>query len=182
MVISSVFCYVLFVALFLVCPIVLSLLYKKERLNKILAYCLLGLYTIALVIGVFTKASIKNGVFSIRLDYSAGWANKTIKFNILKTRKVDFLINSVLLFPIGVILSLFLSYKNKPIKKQLISLLVVGFVIGLFIEFMQFLLPIARSVQLSDLLLNTISSVMGGLYFVFVNSITKKLRKKALSE
>ena len=182
MTVSANFCYSLFIFLFLFCPVVFAVLYKKEKLNKVLALILLGLYIVALIIGVFTKASIKNGVFSIRLDYSAGWANKTIKFNILKTRKVDFLINSVLLFPIGVILSLFLSYKNKPIKKQLISLLVVGFVIGLFIEFMQFLLPIARSVQLSDLLLNTISSVMGGLYFVFVNSITKKLRKKALSE
>lgn len=169
MTISAGFCYVLFGLLFLICPIVLAVLFKKEKINRILAYVLLGLYIVALVIGVFAKASIKNGVLTINLDYSSGWANKQIRFNVFKTRKVDFLINSVLLFPFGVVYSLFLSYKKQSVKIQLFKVVALGAIIGFLIEFFQFVLPVSRAVQLSDFLLNTISALIGGIYFIVLN-------------
>lgn len=170
------FCYWLFSILFAVCPIILSVLYKKEKINKIMANLLLILYVFALILGVFSSAEKKGGSLIIDFDFSAGWASESISFKFLKNKKFDTVVNLVLLFPVGVILSLFMFYKNKPIKAQISWLFLTGLCGGLFIETMQFVLPIARAIQLSDVIYNMLSCVLGGLYFILIRWIDCKVK------
>ena len=172
-------CVLLFGSLFLICPIILATLFEKKKLNKWLALSMLALFSIALICGVFSNFSKTDDYIHFYFDYSSPWASETISFNIFKIGKFDLAVNLVLLFPVGVVLSLFLSYKKLRFSKQLLWLFVVGLSLGLFIETMQFILPISRAIQLSDVILNTISCIIGGLYFLLCNLLANKIRKKS---
>ncbi len=84
-----------------------------------------------------------------------------------------------MLFPVG--LFVFAISKRKPWQKLLLCL-AVGALCGLIIETYQFILPIQRSVQLSDIILNAISALIGGFYAWLIFSIKEKTTKyKSLS-
>ena len=54
-----------------------------------------------------------------------------------------------------------------------------GVIFGISLETLQFVLPVSRSVQLSDAILNTISVVMGGIIGILYDCVIKyKSRNK----
>jgi len=57
-----------------------------------------------------------------------------------------------------------ISAKQKNSKFGILFAVIIGLLTGLFIETFQFILPVPRSVQLSDVVYNTISCVIGYLY------------------
>ena len=164
--------------LYIICPIVLRLLINKKKINTILSLVLLILFLIVLFLGVFTNCSVTYPSIKISFSTNGLWASEYIRFNIFKLSIFDLCVNAIMLLPIGVIFSLFYYYKNPTlsIKKLLLWLMLIGFLSGLFIEAMQFILPIERAIQLSDIILNTISCVLGGVYFFILLKIKTKKR------
>ena len=162
--------------LYIICPVILRILINKKRVNMVLAISLSCLFVIALCVGVFTNCSVIYPVIKIVFKTNGHWASEQIYFNVFNISAFDLLVNIVMLIPVGVIFTLFYYYRNSKfsIKKLIICLLLIGLASGLFIETMQFILPIERTIQLSDVLLNTISCMLGGLYFLILLRIRKK--------
>ena len=79
-----------------------------------------------------------------------------------------------MLIPVGI-------YIGALFNKPLIKTMIIGFCIGLFIELMQFILPIDRTPQLSDFLLNGISAVIGCLYSMLILWIKQRCQTKKQS-
>lgn len=177
--ISFVFAIILFSTLYIICPIILIFLYNKRKVNKVLSIILLCLYSIVLCVGVFSHFSKDSQYVYINFDYSGQWASENITFGLI-VAPLDLAINLVMLIPYGVIFILLRTYKHPQLKlsKHLIFSFLIGFAIGIFIEFFQFTLPIKRSIQFSDVILNSISCLLGSIYFVILMKIKDRIRKK----
>ena len=93
----------------------------------------------------------------------------------VKIDKVDLLINIVMLIPIGLTV---VYFNNKSIVSKFVVLVIVGVVMGVSLETIQFILPVVRSVQLSDALLNTFSVVLGGIIGLLYNFVTCRIKRK----
>lgn len=142
---------------------------NNKKLITIIATILFCIYLSVLIVGVFSNdGNFKNLSFVA----SCKWAAKQISWSPIPKTISDFLINIIMLMPIGL-------YIGAICKKPLLKSIIIGFSIGLFIETMQFVLPISRSPQLSDMLLNGISAILGCLYMMFIMWIKhKKIKEK----
>ena len=146
-----------------------------EKLKKILTIVLFCLYLVVLFAGVFGQIDISKDRVSITLDFSGKWFAKTINWSLSKVTTFDLIINLVMLFPVGMMVLYFA--RNKKWWVKVLLLIVIGLCSGAFIEFFQFMLPIQRSVQLSDVLLNTVSVSVGGLIAWGYLEIIKQVKK-----
>lgn len=133
--------------------------FTKRR--KIWVYTYLATYIFLLILGVFTNVDFNSSNVSFTLLITSDWANNTI--NIAYFNFISILINLFLLFPLGVILS-FLFKSNKKFYK----IILFGIFTSISIEFLQFLLPIIRYPELLDVLTNTISVILGYLYYLVI--------------
>ena len=158
----------------IVVPLVLFLTIKEDGPLKTLSIVLCVVYCIILAIGVWTKVSTTGGLLKISLDYSGEWINKPIKWGFKNTKIKDALINLVMLVPIGLVFSF--NHKGK-LAKQIVLSLALGLVVGIVIEAGQFVLPVKRSVQLSDVVFNGISCGVGAI----INKFYLFLRQKRFS-
>ena len=80
-----------------------------------------------------------------------------------------------MLIPIG-LFDIYIS--RKTFMQKLLTCLLVGLMCGVLLETIQFVLPVVRSVQLSDVLLNAISVVIGGVMGVVYDKIFNKKHLK----
>lgn len=136
---------------------------------------MLIMYAIILFFGITSRIVIDNNFAIVSLDYSANWCDKTINFSLLKIDKIDLLINIVMLIPIGLTV---VYFNNKSIVSKFVVLVIVGVVMGVSLETIQFILPVIRSVQLSDVLLNTFSVVLGGIIGLLYNFVACSIKRK----
>lgn len=136
---------------------------------------MLIMYAIILFFGITGRVVIDNKFAIVSLDYSANWCDKTINFSLEKIDKIDLLINIVMLIPIGLTV---VYFNNKSIVSKFVVLVIVGVVMGVLLETIQFVLPVVRSVQLSDVLLNTFSVVIGGIIGLLYNFVTCRIKRK----
>ena len=173
--ISTIFAALLMSSLYIICPILLRIFLYKKKFNKILALVLFGLFMIPLIIGVFANVSVSKENVIINFETNGLWASESINLNIFKLSVFDICINTVMLIPIGVVTTLFYYYKNEKFcfGRLMLRLLIMGLISGFLIELLQFILPIERSIQLSDVILNTISCTLGGIYFTLLLKIKK---------
>ena len=151
----------------MVVPLILMMTVKPKPL-KIVTIVLLLLYCVVLLIGVWGKLDIGWDTCHITFDWTYNWCAKTINWHPIPTTTFDFVINLIMLIPIGMALFVLL-----PQHKGVLSI-IIGFLIGFLIECSQFVLPIYRSVQLSDVLLNMMSVAFGCLIGWIYDKITKK--------
>ena len=63
-------------------------------------------------------------------------------------------------------------------KNMFLKTILISFVLSFIIEFLQFILPVYRTTEVFDIVTNTISGIIGFVYFYFVYFITKKVRNK----
>lgn len=176
MIISTTVTISIFAISFCLFPILLAVFFRYKKFNSIFAVVLLIIYLIVLCIGVFTFVKINSDYVSVSFDYSSAFLNKKIDWSLNKIKFSDFIINIVILMPVGVVVALFGVYKKNNLFPLGIKLLLIGFIIGLSIECGQFFLPIVRSVQLSDVVLNTCSCFFGGMWFLFLLKIMRAKR------
>ncbi len=141
-------------------PIFLFIFSKKRRLFYIL-YLLL--YSLLLFFGVLLEVKIYNHIITFSLTITEAWFDKNISLAFFDPLSI--LINLFLLFPYGVIIPK-LTY-----KRQLIKVIITCIVVSIYIEFLQFSLPIKRSCELLDILNNLISGILGYLYYLLLRKI-----------
>ncbi len=154
---------------YVVLPSIMVILVKDKSKVKILTVILTILYAIVLVIGVTSKVVFDAKHVVIKFEYGTDWCNKFINWNIFSGTLGDIAINIVLLFPLGATINVF---SKGSLGKIVLKCAIVGCVIGLLIECSQFVFPVTRSVQLSDVILNTLSTVLGGLYYYLICGIS----------
>lgn len=150
-----------------VLPLLLLIFIKNKKALMICVKTLCIVYFCLLAVGVFGKIDMQNGNFIVTFETNGSWFDFK-KFTPYSFGTFNVLINLYMLFPIGAIGVVSLQ-NHKLIKTALLS-----FCISFFIESMQLILPIARSVEITDLVYNTISGVIGYCFFAIMLKICKK--------
>ena len=179
--INTVLVVVLGVICYFVLPFLIWACVKKEKIRNILTISFFCLYLVVLFIGVFGQLDIGNDLVTFSFDFGGKWCAKKIGFGLTNISKFDLVINLVMLFPVGMLVYYFAKRKKWWVK--ILLLLGFGLLTGLLIETLQFILPVPRSVQLSDALLNMASTFVGGLiawgYLWFIDKFIDKKNKNS---
>lgn len=146
---------VVFFMLILPTTLVFALKHKPRTLKWSISI-LFVIYLFLLFVGTAGKVSLKNNTLNIYFNFSGNWFS--LYFLWFSFSKTNALINLFLLFPVGYLVYTFCE-KHKFIKTILLAL-----AISLFIEIYQWVLPIHRNTELSDILFNTISGLVSAIY------------------
>lgn len=146
----------MFFLMVIVPPVVLFFFKNKPKTIKIITIILGIVYAVLLIIGTTAKVYMNGANVVISYPNSDKWFS--LHFAIFNTGKANILVNLALLFPVGLIVSVF-SKNRRFVKTILISL-----VISILIELFQFILPIHRTTELADVILNTLSGLLSALY------------------
>lgn len=149
-----------FILAFVFLFILPAFIIKRKRF--LIGYLII--YLCLLILGVFFKVSISNGLIHFGLLITNKWFNNTLVLAALEPLTV--IINLFLCFPIGFVIPALFN------KTNIFRVLLIGFLFSFSIEFLQFTLPILRSPELLDVINNTISVLLGFIYF----NIIKKVR------
>ena len=160
--------------LYILLPIILRLFGMKRRFGKIFYLILLFMYILTILVLTLTKVSFAE-IVEIDFVNSGVWGNKQIylfeKFGI-----VDVLINLSMLTPVGI----FIYSQNRKLYKNVLFSFCFGGLFGLVIELLQFILPIYRTVQIQDILFNSISAVLGMIVMHVLCLVYAKVNKERL--
>ena len=154
---------IMFILMFILPTILLITLKKHTKPLKILTIILSIAYFILLFIGTTFKISIKNNNLIIYPNFTNNWFS--MRFLLYSFAKRNILINIALLFPIGFIVQVFCK-KNKFLKTILYT-----FLLSLFIELYQFILPVSRTTELTDILFNTLGGFLSAAYCYILRKI-----------
>ena len=171
MIVDTLIVFILALVCYFIIPLCVLIFVKNERCVKIITWTLLGVYLVILIIGVWARVVITPKSVKITFDYSYGFFNKPINLTFSNLRLFDIMVNLVLLMPIGMSYAIL---KKEKVINLLIKSLVIGLVLGIVIEAGQFLLPVRRSIQLSDVLFNMVSMILGALIGKLYLIITKR--------
>lgn len=128
--------------------------YKKQL--KIITIILTIIYSIILLIGITFSISITKTYTQIKLNYTGLWFD-TSKIIWIDLSLGNAIINLIMLMPYAFTIYVFCE------KKYLLKCIIFGAIIGFIIELAQLILPIARNVEITDIIFNTISVLLGGL-------------------
>ena len=129
---------------------------NHQKVLKIITFIFACIYFFVLFIGTTCVLNIDSNLTTISFDFTKDWFS--IDFLWFDFRLGNMLINLSMLFPLGFIVYAF--SKHKPFFKTIIF----AFAISLLIELYQFVLPIYRNTELTDILFNTLSGVISGVY------------------
>ena len=129
--------------------------------KKILYKTYIFTYTILLFFGVLSDISIKNNTMFISLVTTEKIANNFLSISYVNIYNIT--INLLLFFPFGVTLPLI----NK--NCTLLKLIIFSLFLSIFIEFLQFLLPIIRYPEVLDVITNIISVILGYIYYLLIS-------------
>jgi len=163
---------------YFIVPILILVFVNNDRKYSQLKRIYLSLFFIALFFGVFCKIDITNEIIFIGFDLSGCFFNKLIITKFPKF-KLDIIINLLMLMPIGEFVFLD-KIKNRK-KYTVFTALSFGIFIGFVIELLQFMLPVVRIVQISDIIYNGISVLLGYILFAiffYIKEIINMLFKK----
>ena len=162
--INTILLYALCGICFFVCaPIILLVFRKHKKTLYIISNVLLILYILILSIGVFGQITIKenNTIILIHFDNTL-WLNGTFIF--ASQSAFNATVNTFLLFPLG-------QYIALKSKHPILQSIVWSFIVSTIIELLQFVLPIDRTTEILDIILNTISGLLGAIYILLIQKI-----------
>ncbi|MBQ7466765.1 MAG: VanZ family protein [Clostridia bacterium] len=145
-------------------------------MQKIVCGIVVSVYVLVLLIGVLGRIDIAKQNVKIDLDFSGEFASKPINFGFSHLATFDIVINLLMLIPIGTYFVFF--NQNIKIWKVVLFSLLIGLGVGLCIETLQFILPVKRSVQLSDALFNSVSVLLGAMYGLLLILTIKRLKNR----
>lgn len=153
-----------------VLPILLVFVLKNhQKTLKITTIVFAAIYFVCLFIGTTCDISITTSKTTIDFDYSNRWFD--IDFLLYDFDFDNILINISMFFPLGFIVFVF-AKKNQFAKTVILSLY-----LSLAIELIQFVLPINRYTELTDILFNVISGIISAAVCQFL--LSKKAFKPA---
>ncbi len=158
------------IVLMAVLPTILFITLKnKPKTLKICASVLFFIYLIFLFIGTTGSISLSGSKLSISLNFNKEWFS--LDFAWFEISKTNTLINLFLLFPIGFVVYTFTD------KKQFLKTILFSFLLSIIIELYQWVLPIHRNTEVSDVIFNTISGVISAVYLEILTKLTDKKDK-----
>lgn len=160
---------------YLILPIIIWAFARNSKLGKWLTFGMLLVFLVVLFFGITSEIGFTKEYATIKVNFTSRWFSKKINWSLSGIQKVDFLINIFMLIPIG-LFAIYIS--RKTFMQKLLTCLLVGLMCGVLLETIQFVLPVVRSVQLSDVLLNAISVVIGGVMGVVYDKIFNKKHLK----
>jgi hypothetical protein len=179
MIVSTILLLILGTICYFVLPFLIFVFIKNKKIVKIMAIVFLCLFCFALIVGTLGQVSIARDYTTINFDFSQNFCDKNISLSFSNLTTFDIVTNLLMLIPIGIFV---VCFHHKNFLKTTLLLVLVGVLCGLTIELTQFVLPVPRSVQLSDVVFNAISVVLGGmigwLYLVLGNKIKQKIYKE----
>lgn len=161
---------------YLIVPMCIWFSARNSKTGKVLTTVFAILYVIILFFGITSRIFFKDSIAIIEIGFSTNWCDKVINFSLVDIDKIDLLINLIMLIPVGLVV---VYFNRRTLINRFIMLFVIGVIFGIGLETLQFVLPVSRSVQLSDAILNTISVVMGGILGILYDCVIKyKSRNK----
>lgn len=162
---------IIFLILFLVFPtLMIVVFFNNKKVLKIVGIVCFVLYCVALACLVFGRVSIKNNVASLTFETNSKWFSSYFIWG--SFGKTNVIYNLIMFFPVSAFI--ISQTKNKIFLKTLLT----SFIMTIIIESFQFILPIVRNTEVLDIVLNTISGIIGYLYFKVVYFVAKKIREK----
>ncbi len=165
---------VLVFILFVILPsITIFICINNKHILKILGILYFVIYLLGLVILTFSKVVFTNKEIIITFITNNKWFS--LNFLWANFSASNILLNLVMLFPVGA----FIISLNT--KKGFIKTIIVSFVISLIIEILQFILPVNRTTEVLDIVLNVISGIIGYAYFNFVFLFSKRYEVNLLN-
>lgn len=172
MYINFYFACILAIILAVVIPTILILFVKNRKLLKKLAICFGVLYFIFLMIFTTAHIEINTSYVYFYFNLSFNWfsAYRFIYYPYFSIK--DIIFNLIMFIPLGA-LGISIFEKNRFVKT-----LALSFCLSVFVEFMQFVLPVPRCVEFQDIILNVISGIIGFATFRLIEILgTKKIIK-----
>ena len=176
---NLILCIVFAVLMCIIVPIVCYIFCNNNSLKKF-RNLLLVFYIIALFIGVTAQIKIDGNVVSVNYEFTKIWGNKEMFWGFENLTTLTIILNLVMLMPLGSYLAS--ANTNKKWWQTVLFTCVVGMLVSLFIETLQYCLPIPRVVEFSDTLFNTISCGLGALMIVIFKKARNKMQKKLEKE
>ena len=161
---------------FFVVPFAILFIKNKKAFNWTLSI-LFVLYVALLLCGVWFQTHCTWKTVSLKPNFSGKWCDKPINWNFAHLSLFDLIINLIMFIPLGIFISY--KFKHKSLLSKLILLLCLGFFAGMFVELSQFILPVPRSVQMSDIFFNMASTFIGGMIGLFYLWVFKKIKKSS---
>jgi len=152
-----------------VLPIVLFFAIKKDKPRKIVFAVLLGVFLIVLGFGVFGNVTIGGGFVTLDLVARGEWFNAS-SFIYYNFGLQNVCLNLFMFIPVGIACYVLL---NRSLWKTIL----VSLALSVLIEFGQFSLPVARTVELTDLVYNTLSGMIGFAFVWVFDLIKRKISK-----
>lgn len=171
---------VLLIILGVVCVVLLPvscyLTCSNQMLNRF-RNLLLVFYVITLFVGVTCHVQFNDNVVSVNYEFTKIWGNKDMFWGFDNLTVLGVVLNLVMLVPLGAYVASS-TKKEMPWWQTILLACFVGLIVSLFIEAMQFELPINRVVEFSDTVFNTISAGLGALMIVILRKPRKLIQQK----
>ena len=160
-------CIIFFVLMFFAVPIVCYLFCSQQVLQK-WRCLLLAFYVLVLLIGVTGHVVFDGNVVHVDYLFTKEWGNKDMSWGFAELSWIDFALNILMLIPIGAFIAS--GQKKRKVWQTIMLACLVGMLVSLGIETLQYILPVERSVQFSDTLFNTVSAGLGAIMILaFIN-------------
>ena len=140
-----------------VAPTVLVFALKKhQKALKITTIVFACIYFVCLFIGTTCKLNISADKVTVAFKFTEPWFS--IDFLFLDFSLKNMFVNLVMMFPLGFIVYVFTN------KKPFIKTVIFALCLSLFIELYQFILPIYRNTEITDIIFNVLSGLVSAVY------------------
>jgi glycopeptide antibiotics resistance protein len=150
---NTIFLFLTAFILMVIAPIILVFALKNhQKALKIITTIFACGYFVCLFIGTTADINMTSSKTTIDFDFTKKWFN--INFLLYDFDLDNILINLFMFFPIGFIVYVFAD------KKPFIKTIILALILSIIVELYQFILPINRYTELTDLIFNTTSGLI----------------------
>ncbi len=163
--------------IFLAVPILFAISVKYDYILRRIMSVFLAFYVVLTLLLTILTVQFNVDMIDISFDFSGEWMSKEFSFDLFPSNFEDFIINILMLVPFG---GFIYCLSKKRGDKRILNAIYLGLLFSIVIELLQFFMPISRSPQLSDILLNTISSLIGAVIFMFLTLLRNEIYKPSV--
>jgi glycopeptide antibiotics resistance protein len=160
--------------IFLVLAPLVIIFVQNQTIFKTIIITLFIFYLIVLFANTTGSMRFQNNSVTIEVILKGGWFDKEILMTWIPNEFGDFYRNIIMFVPLGTFTTLI---KPSSFKKTMLITVIVAFCTSFLIEFLQFMLPIHRWPQISDVIFNTLSAIIGAIFAFICLKIKGKIFK-----
>ena len=163
--------FILFIFLFFIFPtLMIIIFFNNKKVLKIAGLISFIVYCLLLSVLVFGKINLTKTFVTISFENTIPWFS--LNFIWANFGKTNVMYNLIMLFPVAAFVF------SQTTEKTFLKTILISFVLSFTIELLQFILPVYRTTEVFDVLTNTISGIIGYLYFYVIYLIAKKIKEK----